>query len=255
MTTTRYTVVNGSIVSENRGGVIRDYLPNPLGNTLALLDNTQTQTDQWSYFPFGESKRIKGTNPTAMLFVGAKSCRQDSTGTKSLMGRRVLDLQKARWMTQDPIGFRGGDWNLNGYVRNSPVTRTDRSGLFCMPGQGQPIISPPKIEAPPYDSRDFGRAKTRKDCNDHYGDKYCSCMCQCYLQLQAFNQQIANAYKACLRAHPTRQGSEYCWLLIEVEMGRWKTSRDEDCRKGCLAHHRAPGQSGSRDTGPCQWLD
>jgi RHS repeat-associated protein len=141
MTVTRYTVVNGSIVSENRGGVIRDYLPNPLGNTLALLDNTQTQTDRWSYLPFGESTRIKGTNPTAMLFVGAKSCRQDSTGTKSLMGRRVLDLQKARWMTQDPIGFAGGDQNLYRYVGANPTSRVDPSGLYTITKPGSPCAS------------------------------------------------------------------------------------------------------------------
>jgi RHS repeat-associated protein len=129
MGVTRYTTVRGSIVSENRNGVIRDYITNPLGNTISLLDNTQTQTDQWSYMPFGETSRIKGSNSTAMLYVGARSCRQNSTGTKSLMGRRVLDLQKARWMTQDPIGFAGGDWNLYRYTYNTPVSALDPSGL------------------------------------------------------------------------------------------------------------------------------
>ena len=35
------TVVNGEILSENRNGVIRDYVPDTLGSTIALLDNTR----------------------------------------------------------------------------------------------------------------------------------------------------------------------------------------------------------------------
>ena len=40
-----YTVVNGEVLSENRNSVKRDYVPDPLGSTVALLDNTQTKTD------------------------------------------------------------------------------------------------------------------------------------------------------------------------------------------------------------------
>src|SRR5947207_2497373 len=49
------TVVNGEVLSENRGGVKRDYLPDPLGSTVALLDNTQTKTDTFTYWPYGET--------------------------------------------------------------------------------------------------------------------------------------------------------------------------------------------------------
>ena len=41
MGTVRYTVVNGQVLSENRNGVERDYVTDSLGNTVALLDNTQ----------------------------------------------------------------------------------------------------------------------------------------------------------------------------------------------------------------------
>src|SRR5580658_171656 len=100
MPVTRYTTFDGVIVSENRGGVLHDYVPSPLGNTLALLDNTQTQTDQWSYMPYGEATRIKGSTQTPMLFVGSQSCRQDSSATKSYMQKRVVDVVKGRWMSE-----------------------------------------------------------------------------------------------------------------------------------------------------------
>ncbi len=37
------------------------------------------------------------------------------------VGRRVLRVDQGRWMSQDPLGFGGGDWNLYGYVGNAPL--------------------------------------------------------------------------------------------------------------------------------------
>src|SRR5262249_44299789 len=41
---------------------------------------------------------------------------------------RYYDSWTGRWISQDPIGFRGGDRNLYRYVSNSPVNYTDPSG-------------------------------------------------------------------------------------------------------------------------------
>ncbi len=70
-----YTVVNGEVLSENRSGVKRDYLPGPLGSTVALLDNTQTQTDTFSYWPYGENNARTGTTATPFQFVGTLGYR------------------------------------------------------------------------------------------------------------------------------------------------------------------------------------
>jgi RHS repeat-associated protein len=46
------------------------------------------------------------------------------------MQNRVLDMPKARCMTQDPIGTRGASGiNLYEYGSNAPVVFTDRTGL------------------------------------------------------------------------------------------------------------------------------
>lgn len=37
MGTIRYMVIDGEVVSELRGGVKRDYLPDPLGSMVSLL--------------------------------------------------------------------------------------------------------------------------------------------------------------------------------------------------------------------------
>ncbi|MDB9524571.1 RHS repeat-associated core domain-containing protein [Oscillatoria sp. CS-180] len=41
---------------------------------------------------------------------------------------RYYDGNLGRFISQDPIGFRGGDENLYGYVSNSPINATDPSG-------------------------------------------------------------------------------------------------------------------------------
>ena len=43
-----------------------------------------------------------------------------------------------RWLSQDPIGFDGGDANLYRYVLNSPVNKTDPSGkdVYVLPRKG-----------------------------------------------------------------------------------------------------------------------
>ena len=99
MATTRYTTFDGEIVSENRGGVIRDYIPDPLGSTVVLLDNTQVQTDTFSYWPYGENRTRTGTTLTPLEFVGTKGYYRDST-TRTYVRVRVLNTDLARWMTE-----------------------------------------------------------------------------------------------------------------------------------------------------------
>ena len=128
MPTTRYTTFDGEIVSENRGGVMRDYVPDPLGSTVALLDNTQAQTDTFSYWPYGESQTRTGTTPTPFQFVGTAGYYKDNT-SKAYVRARTLDAVKTRWITQDPIGLEGGDTNLYIYAANMTASIVDPSGL------------------------------------------------------------------------------------------------------------------------------
>jgi len=128
MGTARYTVIDGEVMAEKRGGVRSLYVPDPLGSTVALLDNTQAQTDTFSYWPYGENNVRTGTTPTPFQFVGTAGYYRDSN-SRTYVRARTLDTQKGRWMTEDPIGFQGGDWNIYRYVKNSPVDENDSYGL------------------------------------------------------------------------------------------------------------------------------
>jgi len=46
------------------------------------------------------------------------------------MRARYYDPEVGRFVSEDPIGFEGGDVNLYAYVQNNPVMFVDPSGLF-----------------------------------------------------------------------------------------------------------------------------
>jgi RHS repeat-associated protein len=127
MPTVRYTVVDGEVLSELRGGVKRDYVPDPLGSTVALLDSTQTKTDTFQYWPYGESAGRTGTTATPFQYVGTMGYYTDSSG-RNYVRARYLDKIKGRWITEDPIGLDEGI-NLFGYCDSQPMDFIDPSGL------------------------------------------------------------------------------------------------------------------------------
>ena len=128
MGTVRYTYFDGELVSEDRDGVLHDYMVDAQGSVTGLVDSTQTVTDTFSYSPFGELVSRTGTTPTPFQYVGSKGYYKDST-TRTNVRARNFNVNLGRWMTQDPIGFHGGDWNLYRYVGNSPTVWVDPSGL------------------------------------------------------------------------------------------------------------------------------
>jgi RHS repeat-associated protein len=147
MTSVRYTTIHGEVIAEKRNGARRLYTPDPLGSTVALLDNTQTQVDTFTYWPYGEVRTSTGTTPPPFQFVGTKGYYAGSA-SKAYVRARYLDTPKGRWLTQDPISFLGGDANLYRDVSNNPIVSTDpwglQSGLDPAPEQ------PPTRKKPPF---------------------------------------------------------------------------------------------------------
>jgi len=115
-------------MSENRGGAERDYIPDALGNTIALMDSAGTKTDTFSYFPFGNVASRTGTTATPFKWNGGSGYYQDSA-SRTYVRARTMYTSLARWSKQDPIGFKGRDYNLYRYVLNMVMTAVDPSGL------------------------------------------------------------------------------------------------------------------------------
>lgn len=128
MSTVRYTVLNGEVVAEKRNNARRLYTPDPLGSTVALLDNTQTKTDTFSYWPYGEQSARTGTTPTPFMYVGSAGYYNDNASLQ-FVRTRTLSTSKGSWLQPDPAGIVASGANLNSYVPNNPVSLRDPSGL------------------------------------------------------------------------------------------------------------------------------
>ena len=59
-------------------------------------------------------------------FAGGKA---DSITGRVHFRNRDYDTYLARWISRDPIGYEGSEWNLYSYTSNNPIVRTDPSGL------------------------------------------------------------------------------------------------------------------------------
>src|SRR5580700_11625078 len=111
MGTVRYTIIEGETVSEKRNGVRSLYVPDSGANTRFLLSSTQSTTDSFVYWPNGEAVHLTGSNPTTFQFGGCVGYHTDSS-SRVYVRNRVGEPVKARWLTEDPVGFYGGDINL-----------------------------------------------------------------------------------------------------------------------------------------------
>ena len=109
-----------------RGGLY--FSQDPLGSTTMLTDSTGSVVQQYRYSPFGETSRSTAVN-NPFQFTGREN---DETGLYYYRARYYAP-QWGRFVSQDPIGFEGGD-NLYAYVENDPVNEVDADG------QGKPLM-------------------------------------------------------------------------------------------------------------------
>src|SRR2546423_1513828 len=129
MSVVRYEVIDGEIIAEKRNGVRKLYVPDAIGNTVALVDNTQTITDTFAYWPYGEESGGTGPRDTQMRYSGTLGVRRDNSAT-AYARARYLTKGLARWLTVEPLGLGWKRWNLYGCVLSNPARYADPSGLF-----------------------------------------------------------------------------------------------------------------------------
>lgn len=138
-----YTNFGGQIVSENRNGVKRDYIPDTLGNTIALIDESQNVTDTWEYWPYGEVKSHNGPSTTPFTFVGTQGYYSNSD-RPIYVRARYYEASIGQWLTVDQVWPYEKAYE---YAGNQPTKITDPSGnwpgygKYCGPrnGPGKPI--------------------------------------------------------------------------------------------------------------------
>jgi len=118
---------------------VRSFLTDNLGTTLALVDSAGTIQTNYTYQPFGSATASGETNANAYQFTGREN---DLTGLYYYRARYYSPAFQ-RFITQDPIGFAGGDANIYAYVGNDSPNFRDLSGWQVYPST--PGAPPPKI--------------------------------------------------------------------------------------------------------------
>jgi len=131
----KYMNFGRRIVAEDRGGSYKEYVRDTLGSTIALVDQSQTVTDTMAYWPFGEVRARTGASVTPFCFGGTRGY-YTGLSNASYVRARILVPEDARWLTVDPLWPR---MQAYGYVRQTPVTLIDPSGLQVYMGPDGPV--------------------------------------------------------------------------------------------------------------------
>lgn len=108
----------------------KDGVRYPLGtrpnSTVATVDGKGLVDGQYSYEPYGETSVVEAADADyPFLFTG----RNRVTDGLYYYRARYYDPVTSRFVSEDPLGFGGGDTNLYGYVGGNPVSLFDPLGL------------------------------------------------------------------------------------------------------------------------------
>jgi len=121
-----YTTIDGVLVHEDRGGVERQYVGDPLGSLVGELDENQNLTYTAEYWPYGEVRTESGNKQSEWGYVGLLGYLKDLAALLYVRARHYVP-QKARWLTVDPLW---PDEMAYLYGANSPAWIVDPSGLL-----------------------------------------------------------------------------------------------------------------------------
>jgi RHS repeat-associated protein len=102
----------------------RYLLPDHLGSTTGVTNESGSLNAPPAYDSFGNRT---GPLDTRYGYTGREF---DSFSGLYYYRARMYDPQIGRFISEDPIGFEGGDVNLYGYVHSNPINKRDPFGLI-----------------------------------------------------------------------------------------------------------------------------
>ena len=100
-------------------------LGDALGSILAIVNGSGTTQATYTYDPFGATSVTGSPGSNTYTYTGRED---DGTGLKYYRAR-YYHPELTRFISEDPIGFEGGNVNLYVYADNSPVDLIDPLGL------------------------------------------------------------------------------------------------------------------------------
>ncbi len=130
----------GNLVSQRRGATTSTYLFDALGSTRKLTNSAGSMTDSYDYRAYGETFASSGSTSNVFRWVGEKGYYFDADRSSYYVRARHYSPKQVRWISQDPIGFEGSEWNLYEYTYGNPVNFSDPTGKhLCTPPEECPF--------------------------------------------------------------------------------------------------------------------
>jgi len=113
-------------------------LRDALGSTLALTDVNGNIQTAYSYDPFGNTSIAGATSSNVFQYTG----REDDGNGLYYYRARYYNPLLGRFVSEDPLGFAGGDVDLYAYAADDPVNLIDPFGLdpIAAPGFWESLI-------------------------------------------------------------------------------------------------------------------
>jgi RHS repeat-associated protein len=154
--TASYLLGDGVEVRFDANGAGTFYHFDAIGNTSMLTDSSGTVSANYRYLPFGEITDASGPAVAAnpFTFNGRHGVADRGNGLYD-MRSRFYSPALGRFTQPDPIGFSGGDVNVQRFAINNPVSFTDPSGLTLPPSPLPPApwfgggLTLPPLPSPP----------------------------------------------------------------------------------------------------------
>ncbi len=129
---TRKYIYGGGLIAMAMPDTRYCYHFNATGSTIALTDMTGAVVNSYAYEPFGKILAEQETVPQPFKFVGQYGVMAEPNGLY-YMRARYYDPSVGRFISEDPLGFGGGDVNLYAYVLNDPIGLINPSGKLFFP--------------------------------------------------------------------------------------------------------------------------
>jgi len=119
-------VVNAYHFDANGNATSYTYHHDALQSVVGLSGHAGSVEETYRYGPFGDLLSAPGTTPNRMQFTGREF---DSETGLYYYRARYYDPEIGRFLSEDPLGFGGGDLNLYAYVQSNPIISNDPRGM------------------------------------------------------------------------------------------------------------------------------
>ena len=134
------SVLTGQLIDQHLAtikatGQVEYALTDTVNSTVATVDENGALSSDFQYEPFGQTTSTASTYP--FQFTGRVPVAENLYHYRA----RYYDSLARRFVSEDPIGFAGGDINLYGYVQNNPINLIDPDGKLTIAATGTVIIT------------------------------------------------------------------------------------------------------------------